>query len=82
MKKLAYSGPYLKDFILIFYRSIGIKSSQLHPKFKQKIIARVIARIWYIRLQNARQHKSAHFYKSSIQKMESMCKEWRLKSAF
>ena len=80
MKKPAYSGPYLNDSILITYRSIGIKSSQLHPKFKQKIIARVIARIWYIRLQKTRQHKSAQFYKTTIQKMESIYKEWRLKS--
>ena len=80
MKKPAYSGPYLNDSILITYRSIGIKSSQLHPKFKQKIIARVIARIWYIRLQKTRQHKSAQFYKTTIQTMESISKEWRLKS--
>ena len=82
MKKPAYSGPYLKDFILISYRSIGIKSSQLYPKFKQKITARIIARIWYIRLQKARQHKSAEFYKTTIQRMESVYKEWRLKSGF
>ena len=80
MKKPAYSGPYLYDSILMTYRSIGIKSSQLHPKFKQKIIARVIARIWYLRLQKTRQHKSAQFYKTTIQKMESIHKEWRLKS--
>ena len=80
MKKPAYSGPYLNDPILITYRSIGIKSSQLHPKFKQKIIARVIARIWYRRLQKTRQHKSAQFYKTTIQKMESIHKGWRLKS--
>ena len=80
MKKPAYSGPYLNDSILITYRSIGIKSSQLHPKFKQKIIARVTARIWYFRLQKAKQHKSAQFYKTTIQKMESIHKEWRLKS--
>ncbi len=80
MKKPAYSGPYLNDSILITYRSIGIKSSQLHPKFKQKIIDRVIARIWYVRLQKTRKHKSAQFYKTTIQKMESIYKEWRLKS--
>ena len=80
MKKPAYSGPYLYDSILMTYRSIGIKSSQLHPKFKQKIIARVIARIWYLRLQKTRQHKSAQFYKTTIQKMESIHKKWRLKS--
>ena len=80
MKKPAYSGPYLNDSILITYRSIGIKSSQVHPKFKQKIIARVIARIMYFRLQKARQHKSAQFYKTTIQKMDSIYKMWRLKN--
>ena len=82
MKKPAYSGPYLDDSILINYRSIGIKSSQVHPKFKQKIIARVIARIWYIRLQKAKQHKLAYFCETTIQKMELVYKEWRLKSGF
>ena len=82
MKKPAYSGPYLNDSILITYRSFGIKSSELHPKFKQKIIARIIARIWYIRLQKAKQQKLAYFCETTIQRMDSIYKEWRLKSGF
>ena len=82
MKKPAISGPYLNDSILITYRSFGIKSSELHPKFKQKIIARIIARIWYVRLQKARQHNLANFCETTIQRMESIYKEWRLKSGF
>ena len=82
MKKPAYSGPYLNDTILITYRSFGIKSSELNAKFKQKLIARIIARIWYIRLQKAKQHKLAYFCENTIQKMESIYKEWRLKSGF
>jgi len=82
MKKPTYSGPYLYDSILITYRSFGIKSSKLNPKFKQKIIARIIARIWYIRLQNIKQHKLSYFYETTIQRMESIYKEWRLKSVF
>ncbi|MDC3041135.1 hypothetical protein OA105_01940 [Prochlorococcus sp. AH-736-B08] len=80
MKKPAISGPYLNDSILITYRSFGIKSSELHPKFKQKIIARIIERIWYIRLQKAKQHKLAYSCETTIQKMESIYKQWRLKS--
>ena len=82
MKKPAISGPYLNDSILITYRSFGIKSSELHPKFKQKIIARIAARIWYVRLQKAKQHKLAYFCETTIQRMESIYKEWRLKSGF
>ena len=82
MKKPAISGPYLNDSILITYRSIGIESSKVHPKFKQKIIARIIARVWYIRLQNIKQHKLSYFYENTIQRMESIYKEWRLKSVF
>ncbi len=79
MKKPAYSGPYLNDSILITYRSFGIKSSELHPRFRQKIIALIIARIWYIRLQKAKQHKLAYLCETTIQTMESIYKEWRLK---
>ena len=82
MKKPAISGPYLNDSILITYRSFGIKSSELHPRFRQKIIARIIAKIWYIRLQKARQHKLAYFCETTIQRMDSIYKEWRLKSGF
>jgi len=82
MKKPAISGPYLNDSILITYRSFGIKSSELHPKFKQKIIARIIARICYVRLQKAKQHKLAYFCETTIQRMDSIYKEWRLKSGF
>ena len=79
MKKTPYSEPYLNDSILITYRSFGIKSSELHPKFKQKIIARIIERIWYIRLQKAKQHKLAYFCETTIHRMDSIYKEWRSK---
>ena len=80
MKKPAYRGPYLDDHILDSYRGFGMKYPKLYKNFKQKIIARIIARIWYICLQKARQHKLAYFCETTIQKMESIYKEWRLKS--
>tara|TARA_B100000900_G_C20508824_1_gene687095 strand:+ start:110 stop:343 length:234 start_codon:yes stop_codon:yes gene_type:complete len=61
MKKPAYRGPYLNDSILNTYRNFGNKSPKFHSKFKQKIIARIIARIWYLRVQKAKQHKLAYF---------------------
>jgi len=79
MKKPAYRGPYLNDPILNTYRNFGNKSPKFHSKFKQKIIARIIARIWYLRVQKAKQHKLAYFWESSIKSMESIYEEWRLK---
>ena len=79
MKKPAYRGPYLNDSILNTYRNFGNKSPKLHSKFKKKIIARIIARIWYLRVQKAKQHKLAYLWGSTIQSMESIHKEWRLK---
>ena len=80
MKKPAYRGPYLNDSILNTYRNFGNKSPKFHSKFKQKIIARIIARIWYLRVQKAKQHKLAYFWESSIKSMETIYEEWRLKS--
>ena len=82
MKKPAYRGPYLDDHILDSYRGFGMKYPKLYKNFKQKIIARIISRIWYIRVQKAKQHKLAYFCETTIQKMELVYKEWRLKSGF
>ena len=79
MKKPAYRGSYLNDHILDSYKGFGIKYPELYENFKQKIIARIIARIWFIRVQKARQHKLAYFWGSTIQLIESIYKEWRLK---
>ena len=79
MKKPAYHGPYLDDHILDSYRGFGMKYPKLYKNFKQKIIARIISRIWYVRVQKARQHKLAYFCASTIKSMESIYKEWRLK---
>ena len=79
MKKPAYRGPYLDDHILDSYRGFGMKYPKLYKNFKQKIIARIIARIWYLRVQKAKQHKLAYFWESSIKSMESIYEEWRLK---
>ena len=79
MKKPAYRGPYLDDHILDSYRGFGMIYPELYKNFKQKIIAHIIARIWYVRVQKAKQHKLACFWGSTIQSMESIYKEWRLK---
>ena len=79
MKKTNFSRPYLNDSILDIYRGFGMKYPKLYKNFKQKIIARIIARIWYLRVQKAKQHKLAYFWGSTIQSMESIHKEWRLK---
>ena len=79
MKKTNFSRPYLNDSNLDIYRGFGMKYPKLYENFKRKIIAHIIARIWYIRLQKAKQHKLACFWGSTIQSMESIYKEWRLK---
>ena len=79
MKKPSYRGLYLNDHILYSYIGFGIIYPELYKNFKQKIIDRIIARIWYLRVQKAKQHKLAYFWESSIKSMESICKEWRLK---
>ena len=79
MKKPAYRGPYLDDHILDSYRGFGMIYPELYKNFKQKIIARIIARIWSLRVQKAKQHKLAYFWKSSIKSMESIYEEWRVK---
>ena len=78
MKKTAISGPYLNDYILNSYRGFGMIYPELYKNFKQKIVARIIARIWSLRVQKAKQHKLAYFWGSTIQSMESIHKEWRL----
>ena len=80
MKKPAYSGPYLDDHILDSYRGFGMKYPKLYKNYKRKIIAHIIARIWYVRVQKAKQHKLACFWGSTIQSMESIYEEWRIKS--
>tara|TARA_Y100001980_G_C14303524_1_gene130169 strand:+ start:295 stop:543 length:249 start_codon:yes stop_codon:yes gene_type:complete len=80
MKKPAFRGSYLNDYILDSYKGFGIKYPELYENFKQKIIARIIARIWFIRVQKARQHKLAYFCASTIKSMESIYEEWRIKS--
>ena len=79
MKKPAISGPYLNDSILDIYRGFGMQYPKLYKNYKKKITARIIARICYLRLQKARQHKLAYFCETTIQRMDSIYKEWRLK---
>ena len=80
MKKTNFSGPYLNDSILDIYRGFEMKYPKLYKNLKRKIIAHIIARIWYLRVQKAKQHKLAYFWESSIKSMESIYEEWRLKS--
>jgi len=79
MKKTNFSGPYLNDSILDIYRGFEMKYPKLYKNLKRKIIAHIIARIWYLRVQKAKQHKLAYFWESSIKSMESIYEEWRLK---
>ena len=79
MKKPSYRGLYLNDHILYSYIGFGIIYPELYKNFKQKIIAHIIARIWFIREQKAKQHKLTYFWGSTIQLIESIYKEWRLK---
>ena len=79
MKKTANRGPYLNDHILDSYRGFGMIYPELYKNFKQNITAHIIARIWFIREQKAKQHKLAYFWGSTIQLIESIYKEWRLK---
>ena len=80
MKKTNFSRPYLNDSILDIYRGFEMKYPKLYKNLKRKIIAHIIARIWYLRVQKAKQHKLAYFWESSIKSMESIYEEWRLKS--
>ena len=79
MKKTNFSGPYLNDSILDIYRGFEMKYPKLYKNLKRKIIAHIIARIWYLRVQKAKQHKLAYFWESSIKSMESIYEEWRVK---
>jgi len=56
-----------------------MKYPKLYKNLKRKIIAHIIARIWYLRVQKAKQHKLAYFWESSIKSMESIYEEWRVK---
>ena len=78
MKKTAISGPYLNDYILNSYRGFGMIYPELYKNFKQKIVARIIARIWYLRVQKTKQNKLAYLWGMTIQLIESIYKEWRL----
>ena len=79
MKETAISGPYLNDYILNSCRGFGMIYPQLYKNFTQKIVARSIVRIWYLRVQKTKQNKLAYLWGMTIQLIESIYKEWRLK---